>query len=546
MTFDDILHAHVGKFGRFQILCLLLMMLPGFQIALNIMEIVFMLQIPEHACKITDFDGISSTASMSISEKLHFISPLIEGVDGALVRDECRVYDANFTEEMLNFTMSPMEQKNSSVGLLKCEEWDYDETFTGHTMVLEWDLVCDRTWWKGLIKSVQLLGQLFGVIIGGTCSDRFGRRTVGRVSLLVTIAARVIMSFVPKFEVYLASRMVNGACDLLLYSTFYMVCCELLHPSKRALISISVGTGYVIGGILIPLVCWLLPNWKHITLANTILGSLPCLALFLLPESPRWQYCVGKNDEAKKTLEWMAKVNRRKIPSDIVTSFDIPREINTTARCSIFAKSFLLQFRLALVTYIWFTVAMIYFGLYLNIGSLAGNIYINTFIMGMTDIPGCCFISFIVDSPLGRRFTMLISLLICSATLLTDLALPRNSMGRTVLSIIGKMFVTIGFSDLYVWVPEIFPTSMRATTLGTASAVARIGSFLSPFITLGPGVLPTVIFGTAATLAGICTIGLPETRGKPLPATVQDMKTQKTLCPCLEKSSPIDMEPQII
>ena len=523
---------------------LVILLIPGIHIGMNTMEIVFIIQEPEHSCKISNL-GLNATAtigSMSTRERLKLISPSVKGPDGTMTRDGCMIYDVNFTNVILqadtNWTaIFTIGGENASFPLKMCNAWDYDETDTGRTVVSEWDLVCDRTWLKGLIKSVQLIGQLFGVIIGGTFSDRFGRKTVGRVSIILTIVMRLIMAFNPVLEVYMVARMVNGACDLLLYSSYYIICSEVLSPSKRALPASSLGTGYVIGSLFVTLVAWLLPNWKYITLANTVITSLLCLSLFFLPESPRWQYCVGKRNEAKKTLEWMAGINGIKIPSDISFFVNDQDEASEDSGCCKFAKSVLVILRLAANCYIWFSVSMIYYGLSLNVGSLAGNIYVNTIISSLTDIPGCCLVFLIVDSRLGRRFSIFISLFICTACLLTDIAFPRTSIGRIVLSMFGKLFVGIAFNAMYIWTSEMFPTGMRASALGIASAIARVGSSLSPFITLCPGVIPAVIFGLIATMATITVLGLPKTKGKPFPTTVDDMRKQKSLiCPCLERN----------
>ena len=53
---------------------------------------------------------------------------------------------------------------------------------------------------------------------------------------------------------------------------------------------------------------------------------------------------------------------------------------------------------------------MMYWAVALNIGSLAGNIYMNTVLLGLTDIPGLLFIVFIANrAPFGRRLTSSLS-----------------------------------------------------------------------------------------------------------------------------------------
>ena len=546
MAFDALLQSHVGKFGRFQLFCLLVVIGPGILFSLNIMEIIFAIQVPEYSCKIGGLgpNATGELAAMSITDKQDLTSPLIKGDDGLLSRDACYVYDVNFTSLILNFEgnqthMREIDSSNGTTELKTCSKWEYDTSKTGPTLVSEWDLVCNRAWLQALTKSVFLIGQFFGVITGGILSDRFGRQCVGRIAFITTILMRVIMTFNPLHEVYLAARLVNGASDILFYNCYYILCSEILSPNNRPHAAMVLATGNVIGSVMAPVIAWVLPNWKYITLANTVIGFILCLPTFILPESPRWLYFVGKHEKAKETLKWMAKMNKRDIPAEASNFIEETKDTIRSPGCCFFIKSSLVTIRLVASSYIWFAVSMIFYGLTFNVGSLAGNIYINGILMSLTEIPGNCFIFFIVNSPLGRRFSIFITILICFIALFTDVAFDRGSVVRIALALIGKLSVNIAFTGMYVLTPELFPTGMRSTALGLSSGFARIGSSISPFITMCPGYIPMVFFGLIGVLASLCVLALPETKGKPFPSTVEDMHRQRSLlCPCMEKNKP--------
>ena len=544
MTFDKHLEAHVGKFGRFQAFCLFALVAPGIVCSMSTMELVFVLQIPDFFCHVSGLspNDTDKLGRLSTSDKLSLTSPLMERNGEVQKRDACQVYDTNFTYILLDIKTNGSysvegEAGNLSMQLKPCSQWGYDESVSGHTLVSKFGMICDRTWLQGLTKSCYLVGQLIGVLIGGALSDQFGRRAIGRISIFLTILVPIVMAFSPFLELYLAVRIIDGACNIILYSIFYILCNEMLSPEKRAHAGTAAGTGFFVGGMLLPLMAWLLPNWKHLTLANAAIKAVLCSVLFLLPESPRWLYNVGKYKQAKETLEWMAKINKRKIPAAELSHFvESEKEEPKGPGCWFFVHSPLVVVRLALTGFLWFSSGLIFYGISLNVGGLAGNIYINMLLMAIMDIPGCCFIFFIVNSRLGRRLSIFFSLIICVISLFTDIALPRASIGRTILAIVGKLAINIAFNALYILTPELFPTGMRATALGTVSAIARVGSSISPFVTLLPGAVPAVFFGLVAATATICILALPETKGRLFPMTVEDMKNQKSLlCPCLEK-----------
>ncbi len=123
----------------------------------------------------------------------------------------------------------------------------------------------------------------------------------------------------------------------------------------------------------------------------------------------------------------------------------------------------------------------------------------------------------------GRRpvfaFMCLGSLIMLPVTYL----LPSSYAGVLMLLPILGFFNNGIFSGFPIYLPELYPTSLRATGAGFCFNAGRILASVSPFLT---GWLVTTLgtFGRAAsTVALIYLVGLfillfaPETKGKPLP-----------------------------
>jgi len=84
-------------------------------------------------------------------------------------------------------------------------------------------------------------------------------------------------------------------------------------------------------------------------------------------------------------------------------------------------------------------------------------------------------------------------------------------------------FIQGCFSWTPIWLPELFPTRMRATTAGFIFNAPRLISAIAPLIA-GTLIVGLGGYGKAATIIGMFYIlgliavpFLPETRGKPLP-----------------------------
>ena len=61
------------------------------------------------------------------------------------------------------------------------------------------------------------------------------------------------------------------------------------------------------------------------------------------------------------------------------------------------------------------------------------------------------------------------------------------------MSMVGKLFVVMSFSGIYVYTIEIYPTTMRNLGLASASIIARIGGVIAPFFG-GPLVREHLLF----------------------------------------------------
>ena len=77
------------------------------------------------------------------------------------------------------------------------------------------------------------------------------------------------------------------------------------------------------------------------------------------------------------------------------------------------------------------------------------------------------------------------------------------------------------YTILNLFSAEQFPTVVRGVGVGFTLVISRIGTILAPYVLLlGPHA--PVLFGIAALAAGLSSLILPETLGKPLPETIAD------------------------
>ena len=131
---------------------------------------------------------------------------------------------------------------------------------------------------------------------------------------------------------------------------------------------------------------------------------------------------------------------------------------------------------------------------------------------------------FLADA-FGRKPTTFLYYLMCLIlTPIVYLWVHEIHLLLLVFAVYG-FFIQGVFSWTPIWLPELFPTRMRATAAGFIFNAPRLISAIAPLIA-GTLIVGLGGYGKAATIIGLFYIlglvaapFLPETKGKPLPET---------------------------
>merc|ERR1719268_648994 len=130
----------------------------------------------------------------------------------------------------------------------------------------------------------------------------------------------------------------------------------------------------------------------------------------------------------------------------------------------------------------------------------------------------------------GRKYPYMIGSAITGVMFLCTLFVPRDvypsNWPIVVLALIGNFSTTLCFAILYMYTGELMPTTVRAAGVGSSSLVSKIGGTLSTTVAALADIhpaIPTVIFAAMAILSGAITIFVPETKGKKMPETFDDI-----------------------
>merc|ERR1712129_149953 len=124
---------------------------------------------------------------------------------------------------------------------------------------------------------------------------------------------------------------------------------------------------------------------------------------------------------------------------------------------------------------------------------------------------------------IGRKKTLLISFGIFTfASFLLFFPFIQDDTAMGVACVFfARMFISLGFMSIYIYFSEYYPTAIRSTALGMASAMGRIAgmstSIVSEDTPFGIGIL---LYAISGGIAFLCVLGVGETMGQSMATSV--------------------------
>ncbi len=390
--------------------------------------------------------------------------------------------------------------------------------------------------WLGLLGGASLAGLFAGALLTGRIADRFGRRPVFAYNMVIATALSLLQYAASTGLELLLLRLAIG----FVLGTDYVVSKALLteFAPRRfrgrilGLLSVAWAGGYACAYAVGFALTSLGPDaWRWMLLASAV----PCIVVaplrITMPESPLWL-------TSRALYARAAQVVTDTVGSDIQPPLRMQGPTISTGRWSQLASP---QWRLrTVVGCTFFTcqvipyfavgtfVAQIMSALNLKSGYAGGLIYNAALLLGAGA-------GVIVVDRLSRRSFLIGSFTAAAIAMLILSAWTSIPAAPMILLFAVFAGVLSAASNLcYVYLPELFPTDLRASGIGLAIAASRIGSAIATFL------LPVVVarFGVRVALAAcvavlaigalVCHRWAPETKDLGLEALDRRTPPQST------------------
>jgi MFS family permease len=414
---------------------------------------------------------------------------------------------------------------------------------------------------SGWAASLYIGGACFGALLFGQLTDRFGRKKLFMLTLAIYLLGTVLtaLTFSPAW--FFVFRFLTGMGIGGEYSAINSAIDELIPAKHRGRVDVSINGSYWLGGVGGSLLSVLMLNtaifptdvgWRLSFVLGAIIGLAVLLVRKSVPESPRWLFIHGREDEAEEIVQDIERQVKestgRELPEPDDEALEvrqrkaIPLSLIVRSVVSMYPKRTILGLSLFIGQAFLYNSVLFGFGSLLTVyfHTASGDVPYFIAVFAVGNFAGALLLSPLFDT-IGRK-PMIAGTYLLSGVLLIFTGLlfkghHLSDIGFEACICVVFFFASAGASAAYLTVSEVFPMETRALCIAVFYAVGTgIGGVIGPqvfnrlvetesyeqvFIAFGLGAVMMILGGLAELAFGVKAEGERLERiAKPL--TVED------------------------
>ncbi|TDC63246.1 MFS transporter [Actinomadura sp. GC306] len=358
----------------------------------------------------------------------------------------------------------------------------------------------------GYAAAIYVAGACLGALFFGQLTDRFGRKKLFIITLVVYVIATVATAFAFAPWYFFICRFVTGMGIGGEYAAINSAIDELIPARARGRVDLLINGSYWLGAAGGALAAVVLLNtdifpinlgWRIAFGAGGVLGLVIMFVRRHVPESPRWMFIHGREEEAERLVDGI----ERRVREDTGQTLDEPGESITIRQRK--AIPFRQIAEVAVKRYP--KRAILGFALFVGQAFLynAVTFDLGTILSGVFDVASGTVPYFFAMFALGNflgplllgrlfdtvgRVPMISGTYFASSalTILLGVLLVTDSLTTwTFMALIGVtfFFASAGASSAYLTVSEIFPMETRALAIAFFYAIGTaVGGITGPLV----------------------------------------------------------------
>jgi MFS family permease len=373
----------------------------------------------------------------------------------------------------------------------------------------------------GTAAAIYVAGACIGALLFGQLTDRYGRKKLFIITLAVYLLATVATAFAFDPWYFFVCRFFTGMGIGGEYAAINSAIDELIPARNRGQVDLSINGSYWIGSAIGSLGALLLLNtgllaadlgWRLAFAAGAVLGLGILLVRRNVPESPRWLFIHGREDEAERIVKEIEEEVRRETGQDLPEpgGYIAVRQRDTIPFRELISTAFRrYPNRAALGLALFIGQAFLYNAVVFDLGTILHGF----FDVSAESVPLYMAVfalsNFLGPLMLGRWFDTVGRIPMISGTYLGSAALVgllgvlmMNGSLETwtfmALVLAAFFLASAGASSAYLTVSEVFPMETRALAISLFFAIGTAAGGIT-----GPELFGQLIHSGDADAVGI-------------------------------------------
>lgn len=154
------------------------------------------------------------------------------------------------------------------------------------------------------IASAPVFAGFAAAVVGGLLSDTIGRLNTLMLAGLPGIVGSVLIATATNLSMIIWGRAIMGISWMFVSVATPIYISEISHPDIRGFLLTFLQVFLSLGSVLVYLKGWAM-SWRIVSWVSILYIAVPIVLIFFMPESPQWLVSKGRNERARKSLEWL-------------------------------------------------------------------------------------------------------------------------------------------------------------------------------------------------------------------------------------------------
>ena len=419
-----------------------------------------------------------------------------------------------------------------------------------YSWITDMGIECDKA-------KVGYIGTFFysGMTVGNFCFSIINKYLMHKQIIIIFTFTYVVFLFlttvINNFYFRLVCLLLVGISQGLANPSTLTIVSESVSSKWRSLFASLINVGYSTCPIMYTYIYVGLGKWKYIFWMQNIIATIcGVLYIIILKNSARTFFTKNKPEEGIEVLRKIAKFNGKlnefeealnnndfdsllKNEENEENKKTVKEEKNQLGYSALF-KYRSVRYKFIIFSVMWMFMTFLTNAIVINTKKMKGDFYINIISLFIVEILAGVLCGFIINIPsFGRKkslITFYIGVTVGFGLYILFDKLNVGSVASLIAMGIIRFSCTGVFTSYYIYYMESYPTPIRALGFGLNQTLGNLAGSISPIIIeFFNEIILYISFAAFVIINIILTFFVPETVGKPMLETIEEIEQEKLI-----------------